>query len=125
MSEVNFRELWRKLSWEQKAKLEYARGYLYIQLGNIESFCDAYLERKRQHKSCSDVKRSLKFYMEEVRKCEFKMQELWGLKADENYHTYWMMPKQCTCPKMDNLDRLGFGRIISEDCPLHGKGMSK
>lgn len=125
MAEVNFRELWRKLSWEQRAKLEHTRGEIYITLSYIEHICAEYLKYKKQHKSTHDRKRALKFHLEQLRKLEFKMQRLWGLKEDEKYHTYWMMPKQCTCPKMDNRDRLGHGRVISGDCPLHGKGMLK
>ena len=123
MAEVNFRKLWRELSWDRRADLEYTRGNIYTYLGAIEDICEGYLKLKKQHKKCTDYKRSLKFHMEQLRKLEFKMQRLWGLKEDENYHTYWMMPKQCTCPKLDNMDQLGYGRIISEDCPLHGKGM--
>ena len=122
MAEVNFRKLWRELSWEQRAELEHTRGSIYTYLGAIENIYKDYLKLKKQHKKCAEYKRALKFHMERLRGLEFKMQRLWGLKEDEKYHTYWMMPKQCTCPKVDNLDRLGHGRIISEDCPLHGKG---
>lgn len=55
-----------------------------------------------------------------VTKCEFNLQELWGFALDENFHRWYHVPK-CTCPKMDNNDRLGTKyKIYSGDCPIHG-----
>lgn len=57
-----------------------------------------------------------------IQELEFALQKEWGFPQDANYHTYWSRPKSCTCPKMDNADYFGFGKIITSDCPLHGHG---
>lgn len=51
---------------------------------------------------------------------EDEQQKLWNFKVDPNYHRFFDMPG-CTCPKMDNAERLGTPyKIHSEDCPIHG-----
>ena len=53
---------------------------------------------------------------------EFAMQGEWGIEKNPNYHTWWLKPKNCNCPKMDNTDPcyFGMGKIINYDCPVHG-----
>lgn len=52
---------------------------------------------------------------------ELQLQKEWGFEQDVNKHTWWLKPKSCTCPKLDNTDPVYFGggKIISADCPLH------
>lgn len=51
---------------------------------------------------------------------EFSQQLLWGFAEDARYHHWFDLPG-CTCPKMDNLDRLGTNyQVITRDCPIHG-----
>lgn len=51
---------------------------------------------------------------------EFTLQELWGFNRDKNWHKWFNVPK-CTCPKMDNRERLGTDyTIINSNCPVHG-----
>jgi hypothetical protein len=51
---------------------------------------------------------------------EFYLQYLWGFDLDPTYHTYKWKHPSCTCPTLDNLERLGTPyHIISQDCPLH------
>ena len=57
---------------------------------------------------------------ERVTELEFELQRLWGFSQDEEFHKYWLNIGSCSCPKMDNMDRLGYGRIINLGCPLHG-----
>lgn len=52
---------------------------------------------------------------------EFTLQGLWKFDRDVNYHTHWIDIKGCTCPKMDNRDHWGTGRITSSDCKWHWK----
>lgn len=53
---------------------------------------------------------------------EYQMQEVLGFNKDSKFHSYWNKLDGCTCPKMDNDELFGTGeRIISEDCPFHGK----
>jgi hypothetical protein len=51
---------------------------------------------------------------------EFKLQELWGFDRNANFHRFWEFP-HCTCPNMDNNDRLGSSyHVIDMSCPVHG-----
>ena len=60
--------------------------------------------------------------VEYLEKLEFAMQDAWGFNKDAKMHTWWLRPKSCTCPKIDNLDPAyyGNGKIIVSSCPLHG-----
>ena len=57
---------------------------------------------------------------ERVTELEFELQRLWGFPQDEEFHRYWLSVGQCYCPHIDNLERLGYGRIINLGCPVHG-----
>lgn len=51
---------------------------------------------------------------------ENEQQELWNFGVDANFHRFFDMPG-CTCPRMDNEDRLGTPfKVYSADCPIHG-----
>lgn len=62
----------------------------------------------------------VKKLLEQIEDIEFELQELWNFKKDSNYHKYWMYIDHCKCPTIDNLERLGYGRIINHNCPIHG-----
>lgn len=53
---------------------------------------------------------------------DYELQRLWKFQPDKNYHTWWCEEPHCRCPKIDNRDPiyLGRGRIIRQDCPIHG-----
>ena len=52
---------------------------------------------------------------------EFKSQEAWGFNKDINYHIWWLDLPGCSCPRMDNRERMGIeGNIHVETCPWHG-----
>ncbi|QDP60400.1 MAG: hypothetical protein GOVbin1096_28 [Prokaryotic dsDNA virus sp.] len=56
-----------------------------------------------------------------VRGLEYTMQLIWKFPLDKSYHSYWFELQGCTCPKMDNRDRMGtFFNIITDACPYHG-----
>ena len=57
---------------------------------------------------------------DKVTELEFELQRLWGFTQDKEFHKYWLSVGSCSCPKMDNMDRLGYGRIINLGCPVHG-----
>lgn len=58
----------------------------------------------------------------QVRKIEFDLQKLWKFEQDPKFHRYQLYIKGCTCPKMDNEERVGRteDRIHSFSCPWHG-----
>ncbi len=51
---------------------------------------------------------------------EFSLQCLWKFPRDANYHTHFLDIRGCTCGRLDNLDRLGYGRVINGGCIWHG-----
>lgn len=51
---------------------------------------------------------------------EYQLQDLWNFDRDRDKHSHWYLISGCTCPKMDNKDRHGYGRVINKDCPWHG-----
>lgn len=118
---VNFKEKWKKLSWLRRAEIEEARGNAYRCIAYIDqSYAD--LEKLRKaHKSTEKTKEAVRHWLAKLEEAENELQHLWGLKQDTNGHTYWLCPEACTCPKLDNMDYLDLGKIISADCPLHGK----
>lgn len=50
---------------------------------------------------------------------EFTLQGLWKFDRSKDHHTHWIDIKGCTCPKMDNKDHWGTGRLTASDCPFH------
>ena len=57
---------------------------------------------------------------DKVTELEFELQKLWGFSQDKEFHKYWLNVGHCECPPLDNLERLGHGRIINLGCPVHG-----
>jgi hypothetical protein len=52
---------------------------------------------------------------------EFKLQAAWGFSQDKNYHNRWNRIFGCTCPTMDNKERIGTPyRIFNTSCKWHG-----
>jgi hypothetical protein len=63
----------------------------------------------------------LRYLVDFLQEVEFGMQEGWNFPMDSTKHTWWLRPKKCTCPFMDNMERWGYGDfIVSSDCVLHG-----
>lgn len=52
---------------------------------------------------------------------EFALQGIWRFTRSVDHHTHWIDIKGCTCPRMDNQDHWGTGRITISDCPHHWK----
>ena len=51
---------------------------------------------------------------------EFDLQKLWGFEEDNKFHRFWDFPK-CSCPVMDNEDRIGVSeRVYLSSCLVHG-----
>jgi hypothetical protein len=56
-----------------------------------------------------------------VESLETTLQFLWGFSYDKNYQTYRFGFKECTCPKMDNRERVGTGEFVyDKSCVVHG-----
>ncbi len=51
---------------------------------------------------------------------EYRLQDAWGFELNADYHSHWFQVPQCTCPSLDNMDRVGSPiRYISQSCPVH------
>jgi len=51
---------------------------------------------------------------------EYLQQELWKFEKNKNFHRWFEVPK-CSCPKLDNLDRIGHDyNLIDLSCIIHG-----
>jgi len=76
-----------------------------IELGKIESKKDQLKEMDKR-----------------IKEIEFELQKLWHFDQDENYHSWWFKQPACSCPILDNYERLGtIGFIINQNCILHGR----
>lgn len=75
------------------------------------------------HNILDDIKQNPKRYTDPVQlieDIEHTLQGLWRFPRDVNYHTHFLEIKGCKCGSIDNLERLGFGRIVASNCPWHG-----
>ena len=101
MSRVNVKEAFEKLN---KKELETIRSI---------------------HGMLDDIKVNPERYenpVQLIEDLEFSLQGLWKFPRDANYHTHFLEIKDCKCPRLDNLERRGYGRITNMACPWHGKG---
>ena len=58
---------------------------------------------------------------DDIQEEEFKLQAYWGFAVDANYHSHWIGMPHCTCPILDNEDRVGSGmNVYNANCPYHG-----
>ncbi len=56
---------------------------------------------------------------EDVKQNEFKIQTLFNFSPSEDWFRFWQLPG-CSCPRMDNEDRLGTPyKIRNLNCKLH------
>jgi len=107
-------------------------GRLNDRLARNQHVSDDQLEALRishqvKHKLFEEAKRTqdgkrlreLAVMFEEL---EFLQQEAWNFEQDRKFHRWFDLPG-CTCPKLDNGDRVGASdeRIISTDCPAHNE----
>lgn len=119
---VDFMALYRAQTWEERAEVLYRRAEIFRAVGNLDNCCEELiLSRRRKKLGAALLKAVIKDYLLILEQSENELQKAWGLEPDPKWHSYWFYPKYCTCPKLDNAEQLGYGRIINADCPLHGK----
>lgn len=64
----------------------------------------------------------LKKFDKRLEEIEYRMQELWHFGKNKNFHKFWFQQPLCSCPKIDNMERIGVGNfIVNLNCPIHGK----
>jgi len=113
MKELKFKpkDLNKSLVKQQKVSLE-----------NQLELCKCYdlLDKTIQEANESTNMVFIKNQASKVEVLEFELQRLWNFDIDKEYHRYWLDFNACRCPRMDNLERLGYGRIVNLNCSLHG-----
>lgn len=68
----------------------------------------------------SSNSKELKIIAAAITEIEFQLQDLWKFEKDIRMHSFFLLP-HCTCPKMDNKERLGTDYLITDTmCPIHG-----
>jgi len=68
----------------------------------------------------TDDPKILKGFAKIFEDLEYTQQELWGFGKDSKFHRWFEVPK-CSCPKLDNLDRIGHkDNVINLSCVIHG-----
>lgn len=90
---------------------------------NIAKIVKAHIFKLKQFELMeqTDNKCLLKSLADVIEQIEYELQELWGFAKDKNFHRWFDVPK-CTCPKLDNEERIGTSyRIIAVHCPVHGE----
>ena len=56
-----------------------------------------------------------------VESLETTLQFLWGFPYDKSYQTYRFGFKECSCPKVDNRERVGMREFVyDKSCVVHG-----
>ncbi len=79
------------------------------------------LEKLKKNIMYSPEKKEAKDILNTLRELEYKLQENWNFPKDDNYHYHWLDLPFCSCPKMDNRERIGTGfYIYNTKCPYHG-----
>ena len=55
----------------------------------------------------------------QITEIDFELQRTWGFEVNKNFHRFFDLP-HCTCPKMDNEQRLGTNYLVLDgSCPVH------
>lgn len=117
----DFKELAKKLPEENKNRLKelYKSAEFVIQEIDL-TVCD--MKEAKTDYDKDKLKLKLLNLNNLLRNLEFAMQGEWGIEKNSKYHTWWLKPRNCNCPQMDNTDPcyFGMGKIINYDCPVHG-----
>lgn len=90
------------------------------------------LEKQEQikswHKTLELIKQNSFLYknagaspVQMIEDIEFILQMLWGFPIDANFHSHWIDIAGCKCPRLDNMERIGYGRVINEACYWHAE----
>lgn len=59
--------------------------------------------------------------VEFIEKMELLLQHLWNFPQDKTFHRYWLKIDKCSCPIMDNMERIGTPyRVYNRECIWHG-----
>lgn len=110
---IDYKKLYNELPEKNKENIKKLHETARLVVEIIDIINDKWKGEDNSH-----VMMSLNNILQNI---EFALQEQWGFEKNLNYHTWWLKPKSCKCPKLDNTDIAYFGRgkIINLDCPVH------
>ena len=114
MDEIDLNTYRMNVDYARERELSEQDIDLIQQIGNrLEQVC----QRPELYGEPADV-------VQLVDSLEVTLQHLWGFPFDEKFLRYQMEISGCTCPKMDNRERVGGtgARVVSMNCPFHGLG---
>ena len=93
----------------------------------IDEMKDEYLVQYyifEKMKTCNNEVQ-MKKLADELEQNEYRLQDLWNLGHNRDYHIHWWKVPGCTCPKQVNATARGKGyRVEDKDCPFHGESVS-
>ena len=101
------------------SRLFYKNGLSENDLATIKKLhCDMYVVYCAMEATDDIVE--LKRLAGDVEQLEFALQKAWKFHVSSKWHHWFDVPK-CTCPKYDNIERLGTKeRIFNSECTIHG-----
>lgn len=123
-------ERWEKLSDEAKSSIKSLHAAAQALVDGLDALASAREAAKTPYAE-ETIIRLIDNLNSQLESVEYRLQDLWGFEKNANYHTWWLRPKNCKCPKLDNQDPAyyGGGKIITEECPIHSyqliKGVEK
>lgn len=64
----------------------------------------------------------IKKLVKKLRNLEQLIQLAWKFDYNPRFYYFDLMLKKCSCPKLDNCERIGYttDRIYADDCIIHG-----
>jgi len=94
---------------------------LHKRLKNIFEDEEKLIKEYKENPS-EEIKKHLLSLSDQVKEIEFELQKNWHFDQNEDYHSWWFRQPACSCPIIDNFERVGVpGFIINQECILHGK----
>lgn len=84
---------------------------LYVKKIDIETKINTATDNKK-----------IKKLVKKLRTLEQLIQLAWKFDYDPKYYYFDLMLSKCSCPKLDNRERIGYttDRIYANDCIIHG-----
>lgn len=95
-----------------------AMGYYYDKIKIFFELSNK-LEKVKYKISKKQYLKEAKRIGKEVHKAEKQLQKFWKFEENPNYYTHWYLIPGCQCPKLDNEEHRGRGRIINKNCYYH------
>lgn len=119
--EQSNKQRWESLPKEKQKAIKDLHKTAQLLVDLLDNLATQFSEATSSY-SAATLKPTINKANQMLQEIEYELQELWGFKQDSKYHTWWLRPEKCLCPKLDNRDPAfyGAGAIHNSACPLHG-----